>query len=189
MAYKSIAQREQERAESMQQNPANITLDWRAYFLDFMRVHGGDPVENEGLLLFQDGYRYSNSDYQGPEYRPPDDPRELFRLQRVYWTRRARMLRDEINRVMRILENYQGMQQTLSARLHEQAVVRDEDGRASLVSQPFDVDKYRGRIIACKRAEVEARKALQQLIKSQQPIVSQQGSTMTSPPQPAKARR
>jgi len=187
MAYKTIAQREQERIEAMQQDPSNITLDWRAYFLDFMRVHGGDPVENEGLLLFQDGYRYSTSDYQGPEYRPPDEPHELYRLQVIYWAKRARMLRNEIARLIRVLENYHGMQQGLSARLHEQAIVRDEDGRASLVSQPFDVDKYRGRILACKRAEVEARLRLKLLRESQQPIQNE-GST-TIAPQPAKVRR
>lgn len=172
-SYKTIAQREQERIDSTQQDPSNITLDWRAYFLDFMRVHGSDPVENEGHLLFKDGYRYSTTDYQGPEYRPPDDPRELFRLQRLYWGKRAKMLRNEVSRLVHILENYTGMQQGLSARLHEQALVRDEDGRASLVSQPFEVDKYKGRILACKRAEVEARLQLKLLVESQQPLTGE----------------
>lgn len=63
---------------------SHIKLDWRAYFLQFCRVHG-EPVNYRGRLLFRDGWMYSSSDYAGPEYSPPEDFKELDILCTSYW--------------------------------------------------------------------------------------------------------
>lgn len=71
-----------------------VTPDWKAYYLAFQKMHeveGGGPVlygDTEGVWLFGDGWRYSATDYAGPEFPPPEDERELIELQRFYWRRR-----------------------------------------------------------------------------------------------------
>jgi len=81
-----------------------VRLDWLAYFKKFVEAHGEpeevDPVDTEegitlySRLLFPDGWRYSNFDYQGPEFPPPDEP-ALSNLLLLYWRqRRSRLLKE-----------------------------------------------------------------------------------------------
>lgn len=76
-----------------------IKLDWKAYFERFCEEHG-EPVEHDGRLLFPDGWTYSATDYQGPERPPPDDPAEVSRLLRSYWSVR----RDEVKKQLLALD-------------------------------------------------------------------------------------
>lgn len=69
--------------------PNKIVLDWKAYFLQFCQEHG-EPIEYGNVLLFRDGWRYA-MEYQGPEYPPPPDHRELDILVMKYWLGRLRI--------------------------------------------------------------------------------------------------
>lgn len=69
----------------------DVKLDWRAYYQRFCEEHG-DPVEWKGRLLFEDGWGYSNVDYAGPEYSPPEDLETLKGLRVTYWKVRAKLI-------------------------------------------------------------------------------------------------
>lgn len=74
----------------------NWKLDWRAYFLRFCEEHGGNPVEVRGRLVLPDGWSYSSTSYQGPEWEPPTDSRALCRLLISYWSERRGIVSDEL---------------------------------------------------------------------------------------------
>ncbi len=64
--------------------PKRLKLDWRAYFYNFCLVHK-EPVEYKNQLIFRDGWSYSVSSYEGPEYPPPADHFDLDILVTNYW--------------------------------------------------------------------------------------------------------
>ena len=77
----------------------NFKLDWQAYFRRFAGHHGGrhgNGVEISGRLVFEDGWAYSATSYQGPEWRPPADPAELRALLAAYWRERRGIVADEL---------------------------------------------------------------------------------------------
>lgn len=78
--------------------PKRTSLDWKAYFLEFCKVHG-EPVEYQTGLLFRDGWRYA-MEYSGPEYPPPKDHEQLDRLALVYWQTRHRLLSAALTKVL-----------------------------------------------------------------------------------------
>lgn len=75
-----------------------LHLDWKEYFKKFVEVHG-EPVEWQGRLLFRDGWQYSSTRYQGPEYPPPRDPAGLKALKMTYW----RLLHEKLTQEIRDL--------------------------------------------------------------------------------------
>lgn len=75
-----------------------LRLDWREYFKKFVEAHG-EPVEWQGRLLFRDGWGYSSTQYQGPEYPPSEDPANLRTLKTTYWE----LLRERLDREIRHL--------------------------------------------------------------------------------------
>ena len=70
-----------------------LRLDWKEYFKKFVEAHG-EPVDYGGRLLFRDGWQYSSTRYQGPEYPPPEDPANLREDKLTYW----RLLHERLNR-------------------------------------------------------------------------------------------
>lgn len=68
-----------------------VELDWKAYFIVFCEKHG-EPVKYKGRLLFRDGWGYSASEYEGPEFPPPASLMELDVLTEKYWTIRQKEL-------------------------------------------------------------------------------------------------
>jgi hypothetical protein len=102
-------------------------LDWRAYYLAFQEAHG-EPVNWSGKLLFRDGYTYAAKDYSGPEWPPPQDPKELRRLQRAYWQIRKANL-THLLRVRRAdLLALHEMQAARSVPLQHKTCIRDDQG-------------------------------------------------------------
>ena len=78
------------------QNPTllqrdSIQLDWKGYFIEFCKIHG-EPVLYNNHLIFRDGWSYSSTDYEGPEFGPPIDTKELDALVLQYWTLRKQKL-------------------------------------------------------------------------------------------------
>jgi len=117
-----------------------VELDWRAYFFAFQAEHGGDPVMYGNRLLFRDGWRYSATDYAGPEWAPPEDKRELLLLRTAYWLKRLSMVKTERELVSRELKALAEMQAVRSAKLQQVVRFADEDGcrRQSSVQVDFD---------------------------------------------------
>lgn len=68
-----------------------VRLDWKAYFLEFCKVHG-EPVLDSGRLLFRDGWTYSSTQYEGPEWGPPQNHKELDEIVLRYWQLRQATL-------------------------------------------------------------------------------------------------
>ena len=71
-------------------------VDWAEYFRRFSDLHGGNPVELGGVLVFEDGWQYSATDPSGPEYPPPTKLEELLKLRLAYLRERAGIVRDEV---------------------------------------------------------------------------------------------
>lgn len=80
-----------------------LRINWSAYYVEFSRTHGGDPVLYKqdkdtgkgGYFLFRDGWMYSAASYTGPEYPPLDDEDCVYKI-RQYWTIRMRVLELEL---------------------------------------------------------------------------------------------
>lgn len=101
-----------------------IVLDWKAYFIEFCRVHG-EPVEHEGRLLFRDGWTYSATDYSGPEKGPPSKPEELDLLTMHYWVKRKEGIKRELLKLTHALEVYAKQQSDHSLPLQQMTSVRE----------------------------------------------------------------
>lgn len=108
----------------------DIDIDWVQYFKDFCEVHGKYFVVYESdWLLFQDGYRYSAQNYEGPEIPPPTDPAQLIQIQVFYWERRRRIVRLEHRRVVNYKRELEELQSVKSAPLSRRVTFRDDDGK------------------------------------------------------------
>ena len=73
----------------------NFRLDWRAYFRRFCREHGGNPIDLGDVICLPDGWTYSRSRHEGPEWPPPPEPRLTALLVR-YWETRLGIVSQEL---------------------------------------------------------------------------------------------
>jgi hypothetical protein len=131
-------------------NTGRIVLDWQAYFYQFVEVHGPpiflydeDQSEVATELLFQDGWRYSAIDYQGPERPPPEDPRRLTSLKIRYWTEREATLRNEVNTMAGNMKALESWDETRSLPLQQRVIYQSQDelGRTKTVKgEVEDID-------------------------------------------------
>lgn len=80
---------------NQEQKENKLNLDWKEYFYKFLEEHG-EPVPWDGKLLFSDGWQYSSTDYQGPEYPPPEAIATLKGLKVSYWNLFCARLSEEI---------------------------------------------------------------------------------------------
>lgn len=115
-----------------------VQVDWRAYFIKFCEVHGGDPVPvmKRTRWLFRDGWMYSFKDYMGPEY--PPEPNLVLRLQRLYWLTRRSMLTGERKQLDILKAKWATAQDQYSAPLQVVMHYYDEDNKQ--VSKTDDLD-------------------------------------------------
>lgn len=104
-----------------------VQLDWKAYFLNFCRVHG-EPVEHGGRLLFRDGWTYSSTDYEGPEWGPPDNLVELDILVTRYWVIRQGKVSSLLNLLTHRLKLLKEIVDTHSLPLQQVVSVETEAG-------------------------------------------------------------
>lgn len=109
-----------------------IRLDWRAYFYRFCQVHG-EPVLARGRLIFQDGWSYSATEYQGPEFAPPASNAELDKVVLEYWIERRAYLEKMLLMLMHERNTLQKVQDSFSLPL-QQVVKRDEHNRDRTVN-------------------------------------------------------
>lgn len=125
-----------------QRSKGKIRLDWRAYFYQFLETHG-EHVEDEGLLLFSDGWRYSSTEYYGPEYPPPENRKTLRRLQQVYWTKLRDKYRKEHRELELRLESLLSAEAAMSLPLQQRTLIPETNGQGLTVyrkSEATDLD-------------------------------------------------
>lgn len=137
-----------------------IQLDWRGYFLEFSRLHGGDPVPFKGRLLWRDGWRYSATDYRGPEIPPPSNDYDCRRLIQMYWRVRLTL----INRQRRDLaEQLVGLEETASSRsapLQAWRLGRDDAGKRSVLRGELELQAVRDRLEFLRSDAIQCEKEL-----------------------------
>jgi hypothetical protein len=104
-----------------------IVLDWKAYFLEFCRVHG-EPVLHAGRLIFRDGWSYSSTDFEGPESSPPADTRELDAIVVRYWVMRKEQLDRLLAETQLLLQHYRDKVQSKSLPLRQVVLTEDDAG-------------------------------------------------------------
>lgn len=97
--------------------PQGIQIDWKAYYDRFDAHHGGYPVMYKGKLLWADGWTYSSTDHAGPEWPPPQDPKELKIYQTTYWAKRRAVLFNEVRRFRDDIQNLKETQRAKSVPL------------------------------------------------------------------------
>jgi len=147
-----------------------MKVNWRAYFTEFTKLHGGDPVSyrnnpevpQSGHLLFPDGWMYSARNVEGPETKPPADEQQHLTLIRQYWIIRKDILSRQFVTMRDGIEGLVRAQQTRSALLQipQTSIVETEGGgyrRAKVVAPVdfkellFDLRALREEIITCQR--------------------------------------
>lgn len=100
-----------------------MKIDWKAYYREFSKLHGGSPVVHGvnqetmsgGYLLFPDGWRYARNP-EGPEY-PPRDQSEQLSLVKQYWIIRRDSLQIEYDNLKYLIRGAVSSQQSKSAPL------------------------------------------------------------------------
>ena len=116
-----------------------LRLDWKAYFDRFVEVHG-EPVEFDGYLLFQDGWRYSPLKYSGPEYPPPKDPRLVKSYKMHYWKGMLKKLNAEAHEVRQQLQGLKDWGKCTSLPLQQRILVPSEGKERATWGNPEDLN-------------------------------------------------
>lgn len=120
-------------------------FDWREYFLSFFVRHG-EPVEHGGKLLFRDGWTYSLTTYEGPEWPPPTDFAELDALITRYWVIRLRLLTPIAMQLAEDLRRIKELQESKSLPLQHHVTYEDDRGARKREVRPFDVTRHEERL-------------------------------------------
>lgn len=107
----------------------SVTMDWHAYYKDFDQAHGGNPVRHGGRLLYHDGWTYSATDEQGPEWSPPADPILLRQLQVAYWTERGAIVKRELEALEQMAKGLEMLAKAKSMPLRYKIRTTDESGK------------------------------------------------------------
>lgn len=136
-----------------------VRLDWKAYYLRFCEIHG-DPVPYKNQLLFQDGWQYSNMDYAGPEYPPPEDVKELRVLALAYWKVRAKLIYRKLAQVKAKLVSVTNLQSQKSLPLQCPIIYWDDETGRRRVRKP---DEARSRDVDTESMLVEHREGVKNL--------------------------
>lgn len=121
-----------------------IELDWKAYFLEFCKVHG-EPVRFKDSLLFHDGWRYSAVSYEGPEWSPPQDHFELDTLVTQYWLIRKREVQTALTSLLFKLKSLEEIKGRCSLRLQQAVYVDDGEGGKVRGYKPLDLSGMKQR--------------------------------------------
>ena len=143
-----------------------LTIDWRAYFRDFIEEHG-EPIRLDGRLLFRDGWGYSVADHQGPEFRPPSDRGQLRSLQQLYWTRLLGKLIGEQTAVRNRIKTLADWDTARSLPLQVRRSYQTEEGGGLVrkLSKPenLDLSGYESNLADLDYLVAEAREELEAL--------------------------
>lgn len=148
-----------------------IELDWDAYWADFKALHG-DPVQVGGRLVFADGWAYSSTDPAGPEWPPPSDPVELWRLQRAYWNERLRYVKLEREHLRGVVEAIKEQQSGRSCPLVQRSMTRDEHGKVVMERRAVNAREIeQGRLLWLEQDAEECARKLAELMQRRPAIL------------------
>lgn len=95
----------------------SLEIDWKSYYDEFSRKHGGHPEEYGGRFIFRDGWAYA-LDYEGPEWPPPKKRKDLLSIQAAYWSLRCSRLRIEKKIIQNTIEKYNDIERGRDCNLH-----------------------------------------------------------------------
>lgn len=137
---------------SPRERGGKVVLDWKGYFVEFCRVHG-EPVEMGGRLVFRDGWSYSATDYEGPEWPPPPKFEELDELVFKYWVTRQGLLSRLLATLTHQLGQLEDLTKARSLPVQQQVVV-DTDAGKRRGYRPLDLSLLRSKV-AWVRADLE----------------------------------
>ena len=125
----------------------DVEIDWEEYFKEFCKAHGQYPIlYNDVDLLFHDGWRYSASNYEGPEYPPPTDKTELNYLLLVYWKRRYQIVKLEYDGLEYSIAQLKEIQRHKDRPLYQRVTYQDDTGKQVTTSQRLDLDTLNKRL-------------------------------------------
>jgi len=139
-----------------------IEPDWKAYFAEFERAHGGSPVLYAKTFLYRDGYRYSCTDYAGPEYRPPDNPVLVRKLCETYWRIRAKRVTAELNMTRSLLDNLREQQAQRSVPLQCKVIKLSDEGVKTSATTTVDWRLIELKIMALEGDLLQAQQGIAQ---------------------------
>ena len=132
-----------------------VELDWKAYYNAFKEKHGGWPILYKGRQYFADGWSYSATSYSGPEWPPPDDPKELKRLQAVYWTVRKERAKADLDIANQRLAMLRDLQYQKDAKLQMIVKTKDETtGKIESTPEDFNPEVF-DQVIDFYKDEIE----------------------------------
>ena len=139
----------------------DVKLDWYSYFMEFQRIHGGNPVEYKGWLLYQDGYRYSPNNYAGPEVEP--EPHETLHFMREYWRIRREVVAAKAREMERTLLYLEQERSVRSAPLQQRTVTELEDGTMKYETAELDIESLQVRLKWLQDDEADCTQRLEAL--------------------------
>lgn len=143
-------------------SPQKVKLDWKAYFLEFCKVHG-EPEIVGNRLFFPDGWSYSSTDYGGPEWPPNPDNRILDREVKKYWQIRAA----RVGRILSALQHEKrilgDLQRSHSLPCQQVTLVEGDGGKLVRGYVPLDPSVLDTKIRWCKQDLQECGQRLAEL--------------------------
>lgn len=99
-------------------------------------------MEYGGRLLYQDGWTCSAHDWHGPEWPPPREKEQLRQLKNAYWTERRRIVKSELDALLRLVQEVELYQASTKIPLRQ--ILTGKGRRAESV--PLDLSPLRDRI-------------------------------------------
>lgn len=141
-----------------------VEMDWKAYFIEFDRVHGGHPVLFEGRFLWRDGWMYSTHDHAGPEWRPPTEVSRLIFLKRHYWTVKKNHLTSDAKDLGLTIQSLTDMQQARELPLKQKIRYVNEDGKKITEAVDLDLPDLETRLQKIQEEIQECDQALARLV-------------------------
>lgn len=150
-------------------------LDWKAYFARFSELHGGNPLQWRGWLVFPDGWRYSASSHAGPEAAPEDEAQAKF-LMSVYWKMRLASVTKERRELRMSLVGLEQQMRVMSAplqqRIHQEKSIQNEYGKELTVKVAsacdLDLGELRSRIRELEEDALQCERVLADLKSSKE---------------------
>lgn len=108
------------------ESPIQLELDWEAYFENFRALHGW-PVPYGNRWLFPDGWTYSMSSLEGPEWPPPEDPQTRTKLKKEWTTIRKRIIQSQHRELSLIVTGLRELIEAKNATLQQKVVEIAQD--------------------------------------------------------------
>lgn len=158
---------------------ARVHVNWRAYFMEFSKLHGGNPImyryDKEsgkgGYWLFRDGWMYARSSMMGPEMEPTSEE-DRDKKSRDYWTERCLILEEELRLQKQQLLSLAEEQEKRNAPLMTVSieVEEDDDGQRSKRRKiaPIDFNLLADSVSDVHSMVMECKRQLQSLDKSKE---------------------